>query len=130
MNQRKVKSMRSKLGRLAKGCASYKEGGGCHVQRCGLCVVQIETDSPVGNVCPYFMRSVLPADPKLETEYLSYFPQKQQKETEGSRNLKDCARCGDKFRPGSNRARYCKHCRKVAKRQQTVESNRRQRKLG
>lgn len=66
MNQRKINSTRSKLGRLARSrCANYKSGSACDLQRCGLCTVEIKTDSMPGNICPYFMRNVLPADPAL-----------------------------------------------------------------
>lgn len=49
MNQRKINSRRSKLGRLARNhCANYKSGGACDLQRCGLCTVEIKTDSIQG----------------------------------------------------------------------------------
>ena len=109
MNKRKVDSMRGKLGRLAKECASYKEGGGCSVQRCGLCVVQIKTDSAIGNVCPYFQTHVLPADRKLEAEYRSYFTQ----EKRVGPKLAECLRCGGEYEKGSNAAKYCADCREL-----------------
>jgi hypothetical protein len=126
MNQRKRKSLRGRLARLAKNnCANYKANPyvECELTMCKLCVVQIETDSMVGNVCPYFMRNVLPAEPKLMNEYLDYFPQDYPLKKK-RRNMKSCGRCSEEFEAKSNRAKYCIHCRKVVKREQTVLSNR------
>lgn len=124
MNQRKINSIQSNLARLARDqCASYKEGGLCDIQRCGLCVVGIKTDSLPGNVCSYFMRSVLPADAKLFDEYLDYFPQGYPLKKDRP-NMKPCQQCGDLFEKRSNAAKYCEHCKTVVKRRQTVESNR------
>jgi hypothetical protein len=90
---------------------------------CGECVVTIQTDSMPGNVCPVFMRTVLPVDSELMNEYLEYFPPDYPLKKK-RRNMKPCDKCGDKFEAKSNRAKYCEHCRKVAKREQTVRSNR------
>lgn len=128
MNRRKVDSMRSKLGRQAKGCASYKEGGGCSVQRCGLCVVQIKTDSAIGNVCPYFMTHVLPADSKLQSEYLAYFPQDERKQ-EGDSKRAECLRCGGEYEKGSNAAKYCADCRALNERDKARARKQKERRL-
>lgn len=122
MNQRKVRSIQSKLARLARNdCASYKDGA-CELQRCGQCIVAIETETLPGNVCGYFMKSVLPAKPALMNEYLSYFPRVS---TIQKANVKNCSRCCDPFEAKGNRAKYCDHCKTIAKREQTVASNRR-----
>ncbi|MEF2096420.1 hypothetical protein V3595_17290 [Bacillus sp. CFBP9009] len=110
MNQRKVKSMRSKLSRLAKNeCASYKDEA-CAVQRCGQCIVAIETDSMPGNVCGYFVRSVLPAVPELHAEYVDTFPKGHALRNEKPK-LSDCKRCGESFEKRGNAAKYCDDCR-------------------
>lgn len=128
-NKRKINSIQSQLGRLARhNCTNYQTGGGCPLQTCGSCIVGIKTDSLPGNVCPYFMRHVLPADPELESEYLDYMPASYPlKKTGRRRNMKECARCGGRFEAKSNRAKYCEPCRGVVKRAQTVESNRKTR---
>lgn len=122
MNQRKVRSIQSKLARLARNnCALYKNGE-CDLQRCGQCIVEIQTDTLPGNVCAYYMKSVLPAKPALMNDYLSYFPRESMIQ---QANVKNCSRCGDFYEAKGNRAKYCDHCKTIAKREQTVASNRR-----
>ena len=124
MNQRKLRSIRSRLARLARNnCANYKDGA-CEIQRCGQCIVEIETDGFPGNVCPYFMLAILPSNTKLQDEYLDYFPRGYPLKKDKP-NLKPCVRCGELYEKRGNRAKYCNHCRKIVKRAQTVESNRR-----
>lgn len=110
MNQRKINSRRSKLGRLARNhCANYKSGGACDLQRCGLCTVEIKTDSIQGNICPYFMRNVLPAEPALMREYLECLPADHPLRNKSNRAGK-CNRCGQRFERRSNRQQYCAGC--------------------
>lgn len=124
MNRRKLKSIRSRLARLARNnCANY-QGGKCLIMPGGQCIVEIETDRLPANVCPYFMKFVLPADSKLMDEYLEYFPRGYPLKKDKP-NLKPCVRCGELYEKRGNRAKYCNHCRKIVKRAQTVESNRR-----
>jgi hypothetical protein len=116
MNKRQINSTQSKLAHLARhNCASYKDGGLCDLQRSGLCVVAIKTDSLPGNVCPYFMRSVLPAEPKLQADYLDYFPRgyplKKTKKPSAT-----CQRCGEPFEKRSNAAKFCDDCRALNER--------------
>ena len=115
MNQRKVKSIRSKLARLARNnCASYNNGS-CPIQRCGECIVAIETETLPGNVCPYFMRSVLPAEPTLHSDYAETFPKGHALRKEKPK-LAECKRCGGAFEKRGNAAKYCDDCRKLTDR--------------
>lgn len=79
------------------------------------CVVCIRTDSMPGNVCPYFMRHVLPGDAKLNDEYLEYFPASYSLRKE-KKKVAECLRCGDAFEKKGNRAKYCNECRKLNER--------------
>ncbi|NMD69603.1 hypothetical protein HHO41_04820 [Bacillus sp. DNRA2] len=115
MNSRELNSIQAKLGRLARNeCVNYKDGT-CELQRCGACVVTIKTDSLPGNVCRYFMTSVLPADKSLNSEYLGYFPRgyplKKTKKPSAT-----CHRCGEPFEKTSNAAKYCEDCRSLNER--------------
>jgi len=115
MNQRKLRSLQSRLGRLARNnCVNYSAGN-CLLARCGKCVVEIETDRLPGNVCPYFMKHVLPADAELFAEYVHYFPRGYPLKKDKP-NLKPCERCGRLFEKRSNAAKYCDHCRKLNER--------------
>jgi hypothetical protein len=115
MNQRKVKSIQSKLSRLARNeCANYKNGA-CEIQQCGICVVTIETDSLPGNVCPYFMKHVLPDALELNEEYLEYFP-KDYPLKKTKKRLSTCQRCNEQFQKHSNSAKFCDDCRTLNER--------------
>ncbi|WP_061570295.1 cysteine-rich VLP protein [Caldibacillus debilis] len=128
MNQRKIRSLQSRLARLARqNCANY-EGGECLIQPCGQCIVEIETDRLPANVCPYFMQAVLPADPALMDEYLDYFPRGYPLKKE-KQNLKPCERCGELFEKRSNAAKYCDHCRKLNERDKARARKQKQRAL-
>ena len=118
MNQRKIRSIQSRLARLARqNCANY-EGGACLIQPCGQCIVEIETDRLPANVCPYFMQAVLPADPALMDEYLDYFPRDYPLKRENSGLPDVCERCGDRYKRTSNRQKYCHQCRDEVRREQ------------
>ncbi|MEH7374932.1 cysteine-rich VLP protein [Neobacillus drentensis] len=114
-NKRKTDSIRSRLARLARNsCATYNDGA-CALQQCGLCVVTIKTDTLPGNVCPYFMKSVLPADAPLMNEYLEYFP-KDYPLQKTKKKLSTCQRCNEQFQKRSNSAKYCDDCRALNER--------------
>lgn len=115
MNQRKVRSIQSKLARLARNdCANYKDGA-CELQRCGQCIVAIETETLPGNVCGYFMKHVLPDEPKLNDDYLEFFPSDYPLK-KSKKKLSTCNRCGDHFQKESNSAKYCSDCRSLNER--------------
>lgn len=115
MNQRKVRSIQSQLARLArKNCANYKDGA-CELQRCGDCIVEIATETLPGNVCPYFMKHVLPEEVNLNEQYLEYFP-REYPLRKTKKKLSTCLRCGDSFQKQSNSAKYCSDCRKLNER--------------
>jgi hypothetical protein len=126
MNRRKLKTIRSRLARLARNnCANYKDGA-CEIQRCRQCIVEIETDGLPGNVCPYFIKFVLPADPALMGEYLDYFPRDYPLKNDRS-SLKPCERCGELFEKRSNAAKYCPTCRSLNKRDKARARKQKQR---
>lgn len=124
MNQRKINTMRTKLGRLARNqCANYKSGGACDLQRCGVCTVEIKTDSMPGNVCPYFMRNVLPVDPVLMRKYLEYLQSDHPLQSKSNRAEK-CKRCGHRFERKSNRQLYCAGCAVKSEKENSRRRNR------
>ncbi|MED0701083.1 cysteine-rich VLP protein [Aeribacillus composti] len=126
MNQRKIKSLQNRLARLARqNCANY-QGGECLIMLGGQCVLEIETDRLPANVCPYFMKFVLPADPALMDEYLDYFPCGYPLKKE-KQNLNPCARCGELFEKRSNAAKYCPTCRSLNKRDKARARKQKQR---
>lgn len=126
MNQRKIRSIQSRLARLARNnCANY-DGGKCLIMPGGQCVLEIETDRLPANVCPYFMQSVLPADSKLMGEYLDYFPRDYPLKNDRP-SLKPCERCGELFEKRSNAAKYCDHCRKLNERDKARARKQKQR---
>lgn len=126
MNQRKLRSLQSRLGRLARqNCANYSAGN-CLLARCGKCVLEIEADRLAANVCPYFMKHVLPADAELFAEYLEYFPRGYPLKKEKP-SLKPCERCGELFEKLSNAAKYCPTCRSLNKRDKARARKQKQR---
>ncbi|WP_026677221.1 hypothetical protein [Fictibacillus gelatini] len=106
MNQRKLQSVKSRTLRLARSnCANFTGQNGCHVTVGGRCALFYESESN-GNVCPYFVRSVLPGEPKLEKEYRELFGIKDEKES-----IDDyCEECGRSIKRSSNRQKYCGSC--------------------
>lgn len=126
MNRRKLKSIRSRLARLARNnCANY-QGGKCLIVPGGQCIVEIETDRLPANVCPYFMQHVLPADAELFAEYVHYFPHGYPLKKDKP-NLKPCERCGELFEKLSNAAKYCPTCRKLNERDKARARKQKQR---
>lgn len=128
MDQRKVKSLQKRLHRrAAANCANHTGEDGCLITCHGLCILSIPADRPTANVCSYFMRHVGPADDELFREYLDYFPADyplKQKRIEGT---KKCERCGQPFKPASNRAKYCEGCRDQVRSEQAKKRMRNKR---
>ncbi|MDM5339687.1 cysteine-rich VLP protein [Fictibacillus enclensis] len=106
MNQRRLQSVKSKAKKLAKeNCANYTGAGQCLVACGGRCLLTYESDG-IGNICPYFIVSVLPADHEMETEYREIF------DIPGGTPPKDlCNECGRTIERSSNRQKYCGECR-------------------
>ena len=123
LNKRQTQALRTKLGRLARNTCSRYDCDACPF---ATCVVEIQTDRIDSNTCPKFVKEVLPAEPLLESQYYGALsdthPMKPKVVALG--NKKNCARCNDEFIAKGNRAKYCEFCKKVAKREQTVKSNR------
>lgn len=123
--KREQRALRRRLARHAKNCANYNDKK-CIDNLCGLCIVAIDSDRIEANTCPFFVKYVLPSDELLAHEYAKYFEQKDKP----CGTVAQCVRCGDDYIKKSNRAKYCEHCRRVRKRQQTIDSNNRRRKSG
>lgn len=117
MNQRQVRSIQSRIHRhAANECANYvQETNGCPLTPHGKCVLSFDADRPTANVCPYFMRSVGPSDPALFAEYLEWFPDDYPLKPKPIKGGKDCAKCGQQFKPTSGRQKYCNDCRDKVK---------------
>jgi len=91
--------------RLAKDCANY-ESGECIALDCN-CVVQQDS---VGIICKYYMKSVLPVDPKLHQEVLLATGTKDTTK----KFTRTCKDCGLKFKAVQKQAIYCEKCQKKA----------------
>ncbi|MBD7965389.1 cysteine-rich VLP protein [Fictibacillus norfolkensis] len=106
MNQRKLDSVKSKAKRLAKAeCANFTGNEGCYVTCGNRCILFYESEG-IGNVCPYFIKAVLPGDHKLESEYRDLFNIPTEKK---STDL--CEECSRPIERTSNRQKYCGECR-------------------
>lgn len=108
MNYPQYRRMR----KLVHECCNY-DGGNCILldgrEKC-VCVQSISYSL----LCKWFRCAVLPLDGPLETALLF------------RDELKRCVVCGQPFRPGSNRAKYCKFCaKKVHRRQKNSDRKRR-----
>jgi|SRR5690625_3631661 len=97
---------RNGIKRLARRqCASFTEGGRCLLEPNGQPYCNFyRTDEQAapfiedGSMrCGYFEKSVLPADPELETKYWN-------------RDTAACTECGAGYEKRSNRQRYCPAC--------------------
>ncbi len=87
---------------LAKAeCANYYDGQ-CVPKDCPCFVYE-----PRGWVCTWFFNAVLPLDQELQVFV-------NQKMTESPKTGKQCAVCGKRFIPTSNRQNYCRDCVKEA----------------
>ena len=103
--------------RLAKDCANLDDGT-CLTLDCD-CVVQQDS---VGIICKYFMKSVLPADPKLHQEVLLA---SEVKDTT-KKYSRTCKACGVKFKAITKQTQYCDKCQK--KRNAELMKKKRERK--
>ncbi|MDM5197870.1 cysteine-rich VLP protein [Fictibacillus enclensis] len=124
MNQRKLQSVKSKANKLAKdNCANYTGAGLCLVACGGRCLLTYESEG-TGNICPYFIASVLPAEHELEMEYREIF------DIPSVPLQKDlCDECGRPIERSSNRQKYCGECRESVRK--TKEKQRqKERRLG
>ncbi|MGC4378982.1 cysteine-rich VLP protein [Fictibacillus sp. Mic-4] len=107
MNQRKLQSVKSRIKRLARdSCANFNGQNGCFIAPGGCCLLTYDSEG-TGNVCPYFLRSVLPVDPKLEMEYRELFGVVV-KQQEAPGHL--CEECGKPYKRTSNRQKFCGAC--------------------
>lgn len=125
MDKRKRDTLRNKLARTARNnCANYQGCNECPLFAAG-CIVQIPTDTMRGNVCPYFMRYVLPVDPELMDDYLQYFPDDYP--LKKAKGAKRCDRCKQSYTPTSNRQKYCKGCGTINEKEQALIRQRKKR---
>lgn len=103
---------------IVSSCANYIDGGCILWDRsCPLIAGGIYNGKKIPAAdcsCPYFEKSVLPADKTLEAIY---------HKTEAVLN-KTCKGCGKDFAAVSNRAVYCSDlCRRSARRSTFVKAN-------
>lgn len=126
LTKRQTQSLRSKLGRhAATNCASYR----CDACPFAVCVVEIQADRIAANTCPYFIKSVLPSDPVLESEYMDALPNshpakpKPEIEATGKR----CETCSIRYEPRSNSQRFCTSCASENRRKKEAERKRNKR---
>ena len=100
--------------RLVHECCN-NDNGNCLLMDDGwdtcICVQSIARSL----ICKYFRAAVLPLDRELEAALLH------------RRDSKRCCRCGTRFLPGSNRAKYCSNCARKVHRFQKTESERKRR---
>ena len=102
-----------KMRRLAHICCNYDDGFCIALddgEKCA-CVQSI----PYSLICKWFRAAVLPMDRELEAALFPHLDAKQ------------CAVCGKRFLPGSNRAKYCPDCTATMKRRNAARRKRKQR---
>ena len=99
--------------RLVRECCNYDHGN-CIALDDGEECVCVQSIS-YSMLCKWFRSAVLPLDKGLETALLF------------RDEMKRCVTCGQPFRPGSNRAKYCPACAAQAHRWQKAASERRRR---
>ena len=111
--QREVRSIRARLGRLARDdCAIYSDG--CPFP---VCIVEVRADRVAANPCPYFLRHILPGSPALENEFHMALPEGHPaKPSDNAVPGKRCATCKTSFQPKSNRQKYCPECAAASRR--------------
>ncbi|MCD2491769.1 cysteine-rich VLP domain-containing protein [Lacrimispora sp. NSJ-141] len=102
--------------RLVRQCCNY-ERGNCLALDDGEECVCVQSIS-YSLLCNWFRAAVLPLDEPLAAALLY---RKEQK---------PCAVCGQPFLPGSNRAKYCKFCAVVHRRQKTASDRKRRAACG
>ena len=106
MDYRQYRRMR----KLVHECCNY-DNGNCIALDNGEECVCVQSIS-YSLLCKWFRSAVLPLDKSLETVLLF------------RDELKRCSVCGQPFRPGSNRAKYCKSCATKVHRRQKTDSDR------
>ena len=109
MDYRQYRRMR----KLVHECCNY-DNGNCIALDNGEECVCVQSIS-YSLLCKWFRSAVLPLDKSLETVLLF------------RDELKCCSVCGQPFRPGSNRAKYCKSCATKVHRRQKTDSDRKRR---
>lgn len=99
--------------RLVHKCCNYDDGFCIALddgEKC-VCVQSISYSL----ICQWFRAAVLPMDKELEAALFPHLGTKQ------------CAECGKRFVPGSNRAKYCPDCTATMKRRNATKRKRKQR---
>ena len=102
-----------KMRRLVHKCCNYDDGFCIALddgEKC-VCVQSISYSL----ICKWFRAAVLPMDQVLEAALFPHLGAKQ------------CAVCGKRFVPGSNRAKYCPDCTATMKRHNAAKRKRKQR---
>lgn len=130
-DQRKTSSMLHRVHSHAKAnCANHFGKDGCRVTAHGKCVLSLESERVIGNVCPYFMKAVLPTDSILFDQYLEFFPDDYPlKPAKKARIIThNCDGCSKQYVRSSNRQKYCEPCADDRKKSQARERMRRSRK--
>lgn len=119
MDKRKVRALLKRVHRHARdNCALHTGNDGCLATRHRKCVLSFDCDRVCGNVCPYFMRSVLPVDEQLFHDYIEHFPDDYPLKPD-AKSLPDvCERCGGRYKKASNRQKYCASCRVQVRKEQ------------
>lgn len=129
MNQRKVKSLLTRLNRYASThCATHQDKDGCMITPHEKCVLTFEADRPTANICPYFLKHVLPGNAQLFGEYIEYFPDGHpMKPKKLSADSPHCEECGCPFKRKSNRQKYCGTCSDIVRRRKKAKAQRERR---
>ena len=125
--------LQARINRIARTCVNY-DTDHCTLSPRGIkCAVTIPVD--VGrlgktNLCPYFVRSLLPSDPATERAYHEQMedsnPLKKFSITDNDRVAK-CATCSASFIKRSNAQKYCKSCSAERRRKKEAERMRERR---
>ncbi|WP_226619746.1 hypothetical protein [Cytobacillus firmus] len=112
-----MSKLQSDLDRLAAESCASRAGNRCLLLP-GNCIYFAATG--IGR-CGYFERSVLPADPSLQSRYAAQF------QLESDQNIGTCASCGTSYEKRSNRQKYCGHCGESERRKRKAASERQRR---
>ena len=97
---------------IRQQCANYDRagGGGCLLLDCPC--PQLQSQSLI---CRYCRDAVLPVDKLLYAEIM------------GEGGVKTCASCGKPFRAVANKAKYCDGCRRLVRKRQHADRQRKYR---
>ncbi len=96
--------------KMVHECCNYDAGNCLALDDGDACVCPQSISYSL--ICKWFRAAVLPLDKELCVALLH------------QRNMKNCAVCGKRFLPGSNRAKYCPDCATKIHRQQKTQSER------